>query len=73
MGFRAKDIEEANMAENKIKSKEMVMKRERTDCLCCLFFALFLGGMIAISIFSAIKGDPTRILVPFDSDGNECG
>lgn len=73
MGFRQKDVQEASLEENKLKSKEMVMKRERTDCLCCLFFILFICLMIAISIFGAVRGDITRILVPFDSDGNECG
>jgi hypothetical protein len=29
--------------------------------------------MVAVSGYAIMKGDPARILVPFDSDGNECG
>ncbi len=29
--------------------------------------------MIAISIYSFVKGDPVKILTKYDSDGNMCG
>ena len=47
--------------------------RKCTDILCCLSFFIFLMGMLAISIFALSKGDPTKILTKFDSDGNQCG
>lgn len=34
---------------------------------------IFIAGMIVISVFAFKRGDPIRIITPFDSVGNRCG
>ena len=73
MAPRKKDVEEASDVKHKINSKDMVMKRKCTDGLCCLIFTICIIAMIFVTFIGIKSGDPTRILTPFDSDGNECG
>jgi len=47
--------------------------RKFTDIFFCLFFILFIGLLIAISVYSYVIGDPNRLKIKFDSDGNQCG
>jgi hypothetical protein len=70
---RKADIEEANKPENKCEQKGVTWDRSCTDCICCLFFALFLVVMVAIAVIGFRQGDPIKILTPFDSVGNRCG
>jgi choline transporter-like protein 2/4/5 len=51
----------------------MVMERSCTDVLCCLVFTVFLVALLGVSVFGIQKGDLTRLVTPYDSDGNECG
>jgi hypothetical protein len=51
----------------------MVTERTTTDCLCLILFMSFILAMIAVSVFAVNQGDVSRILTPYDSDGNECG
>ena len=47
--------------------------RSCTDIFFCLLFVVFMNVIIAISIYSFVKGDPVKILTKYDSDGNSCG
>ena len=51
----------------------MMMDRICTDVICCFLFVVFIVGMIGISGYALAMGDPTKMLTPFDSDGNRCG
>jgi len=39
----------------------------------CIIFAAFLLLMVIISIIGFQKGDPYKIVTPFDASGNICG
>ena len=59
-----RDVELAKDEKNKLKGKTdgiNIGDRKCTDIFCCIFFILFIGLMIAISIFSYINGDPNRL------------
>lgn len=74
MGFREKDVEDSKNEKYAIKIKGMKMTdRSCTDVLCCLVFVIFTITCIGITGMSVTQGDPTRIMTPFDSDGNQCG
>jgi len=51
------------------------LKWERgcTDILCCLIFIVFTVAILGVSFYALGSGDPSRIMTPFDSDGNACG
>lgn len=51
----------------------IVMDRKCTDVFVCLVFVVFFMGMFATAAYGYAKGDPTKLLMPFDSDGNSCG
>jgi len=36
-------------------------------------FVAFIAATIGVSFYAYRAGDPTRIMTPFDSDGNACG
>jgi len=38
-----------------------------------MFFTVFIVAMLAVSVFGIQQGDVTRLVTPYDSDGNECG
>ena len=50
-----------------------IMKRSCTDCICCLLFVIFVGGFIAGSGYGWLYGDPMKLTIGWDSDGNGCG
>jgi hypothetical protein len=39
----------------------------------CLIFFVFFCGMFATAAYGYAFGDPQKLLMPFDSDGNVCG
>ena len=51
------------------------LKQDRTctDLLMCLIFFVFFCGMFATAAYGYAKGDPMRLITPFDSSGNQCG
>ena len=49
------------------------MDRECTDLICCLVFLAFLVGMVAVSGFGIVYGDPQRFLIMWDADERGCG
>lgn len=51
----------------------MVMERKCTDMLICLIFFVFFLGMFATAAYGYHFGDPQKLLMAFDSDGNACG
>lgn len=50
-----------------------VPDRGCTDLLCCLIFMAFLVGMVGVSGYGYLKGDPYLLLTPWDADSNGCG
>jgi hypothetical protein len=36
----------------------------------CFIFTLFFCGMFATAAYGYAKGDPEKLITPFDSDGN---
>ena len=62
------------MEENKAKySNGPISKRSITDCLCCLIFIAGIVGFVGASAYGWFNGDPKKLLIPWDSDGNGCG
>jgi len=51
----------------------MKWDRSCTDIPCCILFIVFLLAMLICSGFAISKGNPKRIMTPFDSVGNACG
>jgi hypothetical protein len=51
----------------------IVIERKRSDLLMFLIFLLFIGGMFGTAAYGYAKGDPKKLLTPFDSRGNQCG
>lgn len=49
------------------------MERRCTDVLICIVFFVFFCGMFATAAYGYAKGDPGKLIMPFDSDGNSCG
>jgi hypothetical protein len=49
------------------------MERKCTDVFICLIFFVFFCGMFATAAYGYAKGDPAKLIMPFDSDGNNCG
>lgn len=50
-----------------------IMNRECTDIICCLVFLAFLVGMVAVSGYGMVYGDPRLFLTMWDADGRPCG
>ena len=48
-------------------------KRSCTDCICCIIYLVFLGGFIFVFAYGIAKGDPSRFVTIFDTDGVQCG
>jgi choline transporter-like protein 2/4/5 len=46
------------------------MDRHCTDVIMCLIFTFFFCGMFATAAYGYAKGDPSRLITPFDSDGS---
>ena len=49
------------------------MKRKCTDVLFCIFFFLFMGGMVAIFVFSFKFGRPMMNVQSWDNHRMGCG
>ena len=49
------------------------MDRKCTDVLVCLIFSVFFCGMFATAAYGYAKGDPMKLITPFDTNGNQCG
>ena len=47
-----------------------VMKRSCTDIFCCLVFLMFIVGLIGVSIYGFMNGNPNLLLTAWDYDGN---
>ncbi|KAK9719051.1 Plasma-membrane choline transporter [Popillia japonica] len=47
--------------------------RSCTDVICLFIFIVFIGCWAGIGIYAFVNGDPNKLLVPRDSDGNRCG
>ena len=48
-------------------------QRECTDLICCLVFLAFLVGMVGVSGYGIVYGNPALFLTMWDADGNGCG
>lgn len=48
-------------------------KRECTDIICCLVFLAFLVGMVGVSGYGLVYGDPKLFLTLWDADKRACG
>lgn len=47
--------------------------RSCTDRICCLLFLVAIVGFGAASVYGWKFGDPKKLLIGWDSDGNGCG
>ncbi|CDW74451.1 UNKNOWN [Stylonychia lemnae] len=71
-----KDIQTANDEKNKTPPElqnGVVTDRQCTDVFMCIIFTVFFCGMFATAAYGYAKGDPVKLITPFDSDGNQCG
>ena len=50
-----------------------VKERRVTDFLCLILFLVFLGAMMACTLYGFKKGDVARYVSPLDRDGKFCG
>jgi solute carrier family 44 (choline transporter-like protein), member 2/4/5 len=50
-----------------------IRTRRCTDLAFCIIFVMFLLSMVAIGTVGFIKGNPSLLLYPYDSSGNQCG
>jgi len=50
-----------------------VPDRGCTDILCCLIFIAFLVGMVGVSGYGLLYGNPQLLATGWDADGNGCG
>jgi hypothetical protein len=48
----------------------MVMERRCTDILICILFFIFFCGLFATAAYGYAFGDPTKLITPYDTDGN---
>ena len=64
----------ADLEKNKDSFKNgPIGKRSITDCLCCLIFICAIVGFCGASAYGWFNGDPKKLLLGWDSDGNGCG
>ena len=60
--------------ENKEKYRNgPISQRSITDCCCCLIFIAAIIAFCGASAYGWFKGDPRKLLIGWDSDGNGCG
>ena len=50
-----------------------VKERQCRDICFAFLFLIFIFAMVLAGFFGYNKGDPTLLLHPFDSAGNQCG
>lgn len=71
--FPESDKEKANDKKNQIPGEiasGIALERSRSDLLICLVFVIFFCGMFATAAYGYAKGNPAKLLTPFDSKGN---
>lgn len=76
LDYPTKDKELASDAKNGTPgtlAEGIAVERQRRDCLFLIIFFLFFLGMFATVAYGYAKGDPVKLLTPFDSRGNQCG
>ena len=62
------------LAEQKDKfGKGPIQNRSCTDVICCLVFIVAIVGFGAATAYGLSAGDPKKLLIGWDSDGNGCG
>jgi len=54
-------------------AKGPIANRRCTDVFFCMFFVLFICGMIACAIYGWVKGTPKILFLGWDSDQRGCG
>lgn len=47
-----------------------IESRSCRDILCCLAFLVAVVAMFVIGIYGYSNGEPARLAIPYDSDGN---
>ena len=47
--------------------------RRCTDAFCCIFFSVFLAGMLTCTIWGYAAGDIYKLMAPIAQDGQICG
>lgn len=60
-------ISNVALADGPLKNKRC------TDCFCLLIFTAFLAGTVFALQYAFTKGDPSRLIQPFDPDHTPCG
>lgn len=50
-----------------------IANRKSTDILCCLIFIVAIVAFCAASAYGWMNGDPSKLLIGWDSDRNGCG
>ena len=48
-------------------------ERGCTDIICCIVFVVFLCGFLGIAGFAFSKGNPKKVIAPYDPDHRACG
>lgn len=54
-------------------SKGPIATRRCTDVAFCIFFVLFLAGMLVCAIYGWVLGEPKKLFLGWDSDQRGCG
>ena len=50
----------------------MVFERGCTDFLCGIVFLVFVASLFAVAIYGMIRGDPKRLIKPYDFNSKIC-
>lgn len=66
-------LADKNGKKNKATFKGPIADRSCTDIPCCILFVAYIVGMVVVGIIAFKEGDPDRLLLPQDSQGNICG
>ncbi len=69
---KKKAADEKNQTPAKL-ADGIVIERTVTDLFMCIIFALFFLGMFATAAYGYAKGNPLKLLTPYDSKGMQCG
>ena len=69
---KKKAAEDNNQMPGKL-AEGIVVERTTSDIFMCIIFGLFFCGMFATAAYGYAKGNPMKLLTPYDSRGNQCG
>lgn len=69
---KKKSEDEKNQTPPKL-AEGILLERSVTDVFMCIIFALFFLGMFATAAYGYAKGNPMKLLTPYDSKGTQCG